>query len=157
ILAQDGCLGAGTCSDPDVWGKVASLGYNLIGILDANSSGWIGGAVGYDQRGIVGNPLDPHLGPLQNNGGQTPTMAPLAGSSAIDAGTTVNVFLDPGLGILVDQTRQMRPVTVSGIVNGGDGSDIGAVELQCSLDAPTLTITPSGNGVVLSWPWPSRC
>ncbi len=84
-------------------------------------------------------------------------MAPLAGSPAIDSGNTGGVLFDPVLGIFVDQARQMRPVIVEGIMNGGDGSDVGAYELQCSLDIPTLSIAQSGNGVILSWPWPSRC
>jgi hypothetical protein len=156
IVATDGCLGAGVCTGPDVSGTVASQGYNVIGV-DANSGGWVNGAVGFDQRGVAGTPLDPRLGPLQNNGGETLTMAPLAGSPAIDAGTTESVLFDPALGIFVDQARQMRPAVVAGIRNGGDGSDIGAYELQCSLDIPALSIARSGNGVVLSWSWPSTC
>ena len=39
-----------------------------------------------DQTGTSLNPLDPILGPLQDNGGLTPTHALLSGSPAIDAG-----------------------------------------------------------------------
>ena len=85
---------------------------------------------------------------MQDNGGQTRTMAPLAGSPAIDAGTSG--------GLPTDQIGQLRTVTVSGIVNGGDGTDIGAFELQCSLDVPALNIARAGNGVILDSPWPSR-
>ena len=39
-----------------------------------------------DQLGTSGSPINPLLGPLQNNGGNTATAALLAGSPAIDAG-----------------------------------------------------------------------
>ena len=152
IIAGDGCLGAAACSAPDVWGKVISLKYNLIGALDGNSSGWDNAAGAKDRTGMVGNPLDPRLGPLQNNGGETPTLAPLAGSPAIDAGIEDGVPLDK-----VDQAGQPRRVIVVGISNGGDGSDIGAYELQCSPNVPTLSIARFGNNLILSWPWPSKC
>jgi hypothetical protein len=150
IIAGNGCLGAAVCTAPDVSGHVASLGYNLIGADDCNNcSGWTVVAPGLDQRGTVAIPLDPRLGLLQNNGGQTPTMAPLAGSPAIDFGGPTSYS--------TDQAGQIRPVIVAGIQNGGDGSDIGAYELQCSLDVPTLSAARSGNGVLISWPWPSTC
>jgi hypothetical protein len=58
-----------------------SLGYNLIG--DGT------GGSGYTDTDLVGtpdNPIDPMLGPLQDNGGPTQTMALLAGSPALNAG-----------------------------------------------------------------------
>ena len=150
IVAGDGCLGAGSCSGFDVFGTVASQGYNLIGVIDNNtSSGWASGACGFDLQGSTVVPVDPKLGPLQYNGGETRTMAPLSGSPAIDAGTEANFHLD--------QIGQGRKVVVSGILNCGDGSDIGAFELQCSPDAPTLNMTKSGNNLILSWAWPSKC
>src|SRR5262249_47264482 len=95
---------------------VVSEGHNLIG--DASfSSGF--GAVG-DQLGTTNNPLDPLLGPLQNNGGPTKTHALLAGSPAIDAG-------DNSGAPATDQPGLAR-------ARGGDGNgskivDIGAFEL----------------------------
>ena len=44
--------------------------------------GWLAS----DLTGTIGAPLNPELGPLQNNGGSTPTMALLPNSAAIDAG-----------------------------------------------------------------------
>jgi hypothetical protein len=149
MIAGDGCLGAFACTAPDVNGVVASQGFNLIGADDGNSSGWTVVAPGLDRLGTVALPLDPRLGPLQNNGGETPTMPPLAGSPAIDSGGPTSYA--------TDQAGQHRPVTVAGIQNGGDGSDIGAYELQCSLEVPALSALRSGNGVILTWPWPSRC
>src|SRR5262249_18005001 len=68
-------------SSPDVAGPLTSQGHNLIG--DGS------GGSGYTSTDLVGtstNPIDPKLGPLQDNGGPTQTMALLPGSPAIDAG-----------------------------------------------------------------------
>jgi hypothetical protein len=142
---------------PDVWGAIfsdAQTGmHNLIGAVDVNSAGW----TPIDLTGSPVNPLNPLLGPLQNNGGETWTMAPLAGSPAIDAGTINGALMDTSAGIFIDQIRQLRTVIVAGIANNGDGTDIGAYELQCSLDVPTLSISQSVTNIVISWPWPSAC
>jgi hypothetical protein len=71
---------------PDVSGAVTSLGNNLVGDGTA-SSGFTGPA---DQVGTSTKPMNPMLGPLQNNGGPTATMALLAGSPAIAAGDSTN-------------------------------------------------------------------
>jgi hypothetical protein len=67
---------------------------------------------------------DPQLGPLANNGGPTQTELPAATSPVIDKG---NSF---GLGS--DQRGVLRPIDFPAFPNTGDGSDIGAVELQPS-------------------------
>jgi parallel beta-helix repeat protein len=68
-----------TAAGPDAYGPFTSQGHNLIG--DASgSSGWVAS----DLQG-----RDPLLGPLQDNGGGTSTMALLPGSPAIDAGDDV--------------------------------------------------------------------
>jgi hypothetical protein len=69
---------------PDVFGTFTSQGHNLIGI-GAFLGGFNNGVNG-DIVGVAANPIDPKLGPLQNNGGPTQTMALLAGSLAIDHG-----------------------------------------------------------------------
>jgi hypothetical protein len=63
------------------------------------------------------------LGPLQMNGGSTPTHAFQAGSPAIDKGKSVAAD--------VDQRGIIRPVDLSSVTNAaeGDGSDIGAFEM----------------------------
>lgn len=73
---------------------------------------------------------DPKLGPLQANGGETDTMALLAGSPAIDAGT--NDGCPP-----VDQRGIARPQ--------GPACDIGAFELAQTPASPPKTqpITPA--------------
>jgi hypothetical protein len=67
---------------------------------------------------------DPQLGGLANNGGPTQTQLPAATSPVIDQG---NAF-----GLNSDQRGVLRPIDFPAIPNAGDGSDIGAVELQPS-------------------------
>jgi hypothetical protein len=81
---------------PDVIGTVTSLGYNLIGQRD-DSLGW----VARDRTGDFFAPLDPLLGPLQDNGGPTPTFALPANSPAHNAG-------DPTLQEALDQRGTIR-------------------------------------------------
>jgi hypothetical protein len=91
-------------------GVLSSLGHNLIG----NGTG----GSGYTDTDLVGtsaNPIDPRLGPLQDNGGQTPTMALLAGSPALNAG-------DPAELGVADQR---------GVVRSG-GVNIGAYQASAS-------------------------
>jgi parallel beta-helix repeat protein len=111
----------------DVAGTFSSQGFNLIGKTNG-SSGWVAS----DLTGSIASPLDPLLGPLQYNGGPTPTMAPLPGSPAIDQGNSG--------GLTTDQRGAARPSDNPAIpnANGGDGTDIGAVEVQ----GPVITSQP---------------
>jgi hypothetical protein len=93
---------------PDVDGPVLSLGYNLVGQTDG-STGW----VGTDLQGTSGQPLDPGLGPLQDNGGPTLTHALLVGSPALHAG-------DPAVLLSRDQRGSVRAGSF------GTPTDIGA-------------------------------
>ena len=80
---------------------------------------------------------DPNLGPLQDNGGPTQTMALLSGSPAIDAG-------DDTACPATDQRGITRPQ--------GPHCDIGAFELEQTADTtpPTITITtPAENATYL--------
>ena len=76
--------------------------------------------------------VDPQLGPLQNNGGPTETMAITASSPAVNRG---------GGGLGADQRGQPRPVAYPGVpfsaAAGANGADIGAYELQSSPAAPS--------------------
>ena len=137
-----GVIGTG----PDVWGVFASGGYNLIGNNEA-STGWFTTAHNPpDLTGLPTSALDPKLGPLQNNGGQVLTMAPLACSPAIDFGTTA--------GLPFDEIGQNRPKVVSSAPVAGTGCDVGAFELQNYPAGPAvaLNIQHVGNSVVISWP-----
>jgi hypothetical protein len=66
---------------PDIDGAITSQGHNLIGNSQDAS-----GFVDSDFVGTADNPIDPMLGPLQDNGGPTQTMALQQGSLAIDNG-----------------------------------------------------------------------
>jgi len=105
----------------DCQGAFTSAGFNLIGAING-STGW--GALG-DQLGTTNSLLNPLLGPLQDNGGPTLTLAPMPGSPVIDQGN--------GSGVLTDQRGRPRPSTnvyVGSVPLGGDRSDIGAFEIS---------------------------
>jgi hypothetical protein len=100
----------------DLDGALSSSGHNLIG------STW--GGSGFDDTDLLN--VDPLLGPLQDNGGSTQTMALLAGSPALNAG-------DPAELGVADQR---------GVVRSG-GVNIGAYQASataCVLTAPA-TVT----------------
>jgi hypothetical protein len=71
------------------------------------------------------NSTDPMLGPLQNNGGQTQTMALLTGSPAIDAGNPAGCTDSQGHLLKTDQRGKPRPDT-----EDTGGCDMGAYERQ---------------------------
>jgi hypothetical protein len=77
---------AGSASGPDVSGSVTTSDHDLVG--DGTGSNLSNGANG-DQVGTSASPINPLLGPLQDNGGPTPTMALLPNSPAIDAGDSM--------------------------------------------------------------------
>jgi CSLREA domain-containing protein len=108
-----------TTDGPDFQGALTSQGYNLIGNTSATT---ITGTTTGNQLNV-----DPKLGPLDNNGGPTFTHALLSGSPAIEGGDSS--------GSTRDQRGVARPVDTPAIANasGGDGSDIGAYEVQASL------------------------
>jgi CSLREA domain-containing protein len=115
----------------DVNGAFTSGGYNLIGIGDS-STGF--GATG-DQVGTASAPFDAKLGLLQDNGGLTNTLALLANSPAIDSGKA--------FGLTTDQRGFLRTAGTAS-VSGGDGTDIGAFEVQATpTPTPTPTATPT--------------
>ncbi len=102
---------------PDCKGTVRSEGHNLLG-RDRSCHG-------FTTVGDVVN-VDPLLGPLQDNGGPTFTMALLAGSRAIDAGDDVVCAAPPVHG--GDQRGIARPQ--------GPHCDIGAFEAQGEMGVP---------------------
>ena len=112
-------------SGPDIFlgsvGAPISQGNNLIGKKDGSIPGPIATYAGSDFLGTIGSPLNPKLGPLQNNGGPTVTMALLPGSPAIDNGSNAN--------LLGTMTSDQRGFMVR-IINGGISLtvDIGAYE-----------------------------
>lgn len=133
--APDGDHGIG----PDLFGHYTSRKYNLIGIADG-STGFTN-SLRSDIVGTWGSPIDPLIGPLQDNGGPTLTHALLPGSPAIDRGWRC--------GFNTDQRGHRRPHDFASIPNApdGDGTDIGAFEL----DTPILGMRKLTNEVVLFW------
>ena len=84
------------------------------------------------QLGVNKFNFNPQLGPLQNNGGPTLTMALLPGSPAIDAGAGISLIL--GLSVPTsDQRGDPRPAT---------SIDIGAFQTQSS-PSPAPSPSPS--------------
>ena len=122
-------------SAPDCSGTIASSDYNLI----LNVSGVT--ITGSTDHNILLQ--DPQLGPLRDNGGLAPTMAPLASSPVLDKGKN--------FGPATDQRGAPRPFDFASIPNAGsgDGSDIGAFELG----SPQLVLQMAGTAAVLSWPY----
>ena len=105
---------ANSSSGGNCGGTIISKGYNLSSDGTCNFTG----------PGDLNN-TDPKLGPLQNNGGQTQTMALPSGSPAVDAGNP-NGCTD-GLGHLLktDQRGMPRPDP-----EDTGGCDMGAYERQ---------------------------
>jgi len=97
--------------------------------------------------------VDPQLGQLADNGGPTKTLLPAGTSPLIDQGHAPTLTT-------VDQRGLTRPVD-TGVANatGGDGSDIGAVELPAaSVVVPATPAAPgssSGGGGTTPPPAPA--
>ncbi len=123
-----------TIRGPDVLGTFTSAGFNLIGKTD----GSIGFTAPTDHTGTSNSPVDPKLDPngLQDNGGPTKTVALLEGSPAIDKGSskslTANLTTDQrGSGF----ARTFDNPSIPNVADG-DGTDIGAYEVQASSATP---------------------
>jgi uncharacterized repeat protein (TIGR01451 family) len=127
IVAGDTAPGA-----RDVNGTFVSLGHNLIG----DRTGGTGFTGPGDQVGTTANPINPRLRAPGNYGGPTPTMVPLFGSPAIDAGDNTNA--PP-----TDQRGLPRVVdSDSNIDQDGPVIDIGAVEFQPTNVSIAATASP---------------
>jgi hypothetical protein len=103
---------------------------DALGLVDANFSA-IGSNTGFTLSGSSGNNLpfgtDPLLGPLQNNGGPTPTRLPSAGSPLIEAGSSALVPASP-----FDQRHQCFRRIFGPVV------DIGSVEVGLAPGDPVF-------------------
>lgn len=95
-------------------GVIKSLGYNLTS--DDSCS--------FNSNGDLNN-VDPQLGPLQNNGGPTQTMALQSGSPAVDAGSPGGCTDGQGHLLGTDQRGEPRPDK-----EDVGGCDMGAYERQ---------------------------
>jgi CSLREA domain-containing protein len=119
------------CGVGDFGQEINSLGFNLV---TDNSCGLTSGP-------------SPQLKPLADNGGPTETMALPKSSPAIDNGFR-SASLQSAIGVTVtsdftDQRGLPRPFDFGDEPNAtdGDGSDIGAFELQQALPEKSLTIS----------------
>lgn len=139
-LVAGNFTGAAGTTPGDALGAVeASSSFNLIGVGDG-LTGISNGSQG-NQIGTAASPIDAKLGALADNGGPTQTVALLAGSTAIDGGSTSI----PGTTVPTADQRggQRGPQGL----NAGPAVDIGAYEATSSFlvtsvfDDPELTGT----------------
>ena len=125
-------------SFPDCYreaGTLISLGHNLVGVSEGCEVIFAPG----DLTGTLKAPLDPRLGPLQDNGGGTGTHALYSTSPAIDAGSPVPPGSGSGACAPADQRNVSRPI--DGNLDGEPMCDIGAYEL---LPAAIITLSLEG-------------
>ena len=117
--------------ESDVSGTLDPSGsYDLIG---DGTGGLSTSAASHNLLGTPANPINPKLGTLASNGGPTQTMALLAGSPAINAGTTIS-------GVTADQRGYGSPT--------GSRSDLGAYQSDgVPAEAPSLTVTTTADTV----------
>ena len=115
---------------------VTSYGFNLIG--NDGTGAFFGGL---DQAGTAAAPINPMLDPLDDYGGMTETHRLQSGSPAIDKGAS--------FGENVDQRGFVRPFDKAGYPNlpAGDGSDVGAYELQFAVAITGLVFDPNNNPI----------
>jgi hypothetical protein len=121
----------GTTRD-DVFGALDPSGnYNLIG--DGTGMTGLSHAVNGNQIGSAAAPIDPLLGPLQDNGGPTQTMALLGGSPALNAGDPAQLGVADQRGVIrtgavnigaYQASASAFVVTVSGTVASGTPFDV---------------------------------
>jgi hypothetical protein len=110
------------CGSTDFAGPVVSLGYNLFQCLAGSGPG--------DRLKDLYS-LSLWLAPLTNNGGPTPTHAPLSQSPALNAGSCTAF---DGTPITEDQRGSPRPQ--------GEGCDIGAYESDLEYVPPEEFFLP---------------
>ena len=119
IAGDNTAAGAGEDLDSAGAGGGGSVQASLSLIENPGDAPIISGAQGQNILGI-----DPELNALTTNGGPTSTHLPDERSPVIDRGLS-----RPGA--LTDQRGRARPADQAGVANapGGDGADIGAVEI----------------------------
>ncbi len=154
--AGGGGIGNSSTSDVDINGSIVAGNLALVHIygpdpLPTDLGGEFGASSSLIQSpgesaittsvpnsNVIGQ--DPELGPLEDNGGPTPTRLPAPDSPAVDAG---HAFSLPGS---TDQRGMLRLVDVLAIPNSSapmaDGTDMGAVELTLAEATPPIPPAP---------------
>jgi hypothetical protein len=122
------------------------------GTVSANSANNLlgAGAVGVLTDGVNGNHVgvaNPHLGPLQDNGGPLETIALLTGSAAIDGGA--NAIAGVTVPTYDERGAERGAALDSGGIHAGNSADIGAYEASSSY-LVTTTLDASGYGSIVS-------
>ncbi len=113
-LVLNNCILASS-NEPFALGSSAGYGQGANTATVSGSHNLVTSSAGTIGAGVIALTADPMLGPLQNNGGLTPTMMPLRGSPVLGAG-------DPSLAPATDQRGVPRPA------NGP--TDLGAVQVS---------------------------
>ena len=122
-------------SAPDINGIVSSGDYNLIKSTAGSS---LPGT-----HNITG--VDPMLASLGNYGGSTQTRLLLAGSPGIDQGKNFTALISDQRG--AGFARLFDDPAIAN-ATGGDGTDIGAFELQVACGTTQITPSSLGDGLV---------
>lgn len=133
--------GNGGVDCPNLLGAFTSLGYNIVGEFGTSVGNPTITATTGDQFDV--SDASVQLGSLANNGGPTPTNALGAGSIAIDQGKS--------FGLTTDQRGDTRPCDQASVTNaaGGDGSDVGAFEVQGACAAPNSAPTAGDDSATI--------
>jgi len=146
-IFQSGSCTSGSVTSTEIGSTILNAGASGANIVISGGGFW---SWGYNLSSDDGSGLllgmgdqintDPMLAPLADNGGLTPTHALLLGSPAIDQGSS--------FGGTADQRGFPRPVADPCIADAGEGTDIGAFEVQqtCQpLEFRITSIKPAGN------------
>lgn len=143
LLPFRNCVTGGTVSGPDVAGSSVLLaGFNFI---SRGGSGVPSGPPD-DIVGSTAYPLDPMLGPLQDNGGPTLTHEPLPGSPLINGGNPANFRAKDQrgearpFGGLPDIGAVERVEPPRDVCNGDGGDQMGCTNCPCANNAPQGSI-----------------
>jgi hypothetical protein len=162
ILAQNTAATGPDAGNPA--GIFTDLGGNLIGI-SGSGSGNTGFTAATTQTGTLANPLDPMLGPLQNNGGPTigarsfsmvlQTEAPLPNSPAIGKGIATGAPATDERGFASFSNQQINAGAVSSATTAGALALPHGSALHSSLVIGTLSgLDPRAPGWSADDSWP---
>jgi len=130
-----------SASVSSLWGAFISLGNNLI--TDArNSTGFTGGA--NNDQVSNSNAINPLLGNLANNGGQTDTRALLDGSPAINQGNSC-IYTGTCPQPFPNGYRLSNDQRIRNLRQGGAAVDVGAFEYQSLVFNANIALAGVGN------------